>query len=235
MKLSDLRGIQNKSTATVISVENPYEDYYVVALQTEPGFTWEPGRHGFFSLPGKKLKGRKSRAFSFASIPSEGKLLVGTRTGKAASSFKAAFLSMNPGEKVQLRGPMGGFLVQDTSSPMVFIASGVGITPFRALLKALQSDARRPIELVYASRHYYLFGEEIDQIAEANDQITVHKTHEVADTKAKIEQLARKYGNQAFYYISGAPAMIQSTMKDLKALGVKKDRMISDEFLGYKS
>lgn len=235
MKLSDLRGIQNKSTATIISVDNPYGDYYVVAMQTEPGFTWEAGKHGFFSLPGKKIKGRKSRAFSFASIPSEGRLLVGTRTGEKASSFKAAFLSMKPGDKVQLRGPMGGFLVQDTSSPMIFIASGVGITPFRALFEALRNDVKRPIELVYASRQYYLFGDEIDQIAEANDQMTVYKTHEIADTKAKIEQLAKKYGSEAYYYISGAPAMIQSTMKDLKALGVKKDRMISDEFLGYKS
>lgn len=234
MKLSDLRGIQNKSTATIISIENPHEDYYTVSFQPEPGFTWEAGRHGFFSLPGKKIKGRKSRAFSFASIPSEGRLLVGTRTGKVTSSFKAALLSMKPGEKVQLRGPMGGFIVQDTYSPMVFIASGVGITPFRALIKSLQRDVSRPIELVYASRQYYLFGDEIDKIAEANDQMTVYKTHEITDTKAKIEQLAKKYGNQAFYYISGAPAMIKSTMKDLKALGVKKDRMISDEFMGYK-
>lgn len=234
MKLSDLRGVQNKSTATIISVENPNEDYYTVALQPEPGFTWEAGKHGLFSLPGKKIKGRKARPLSIASIPSEGKLLVGTRTGKAVSSFKAAFLSMKPGEKVQLRGPMGGFLIQDTSSPMVFIASGVGITPFRALIKALQSDVRRPIELVYASRQYYLFGDEIEKIAETNDQMTVYKTHKVADTKAKIEQLAKKYGNLAYYYLSGAPAMIQSTKKDLKTLGVKKDRVISDEFFGYQ-
>ena len=233
MKLSDLRGIQNKSTATIISIENPFDDYYTIALETEPGFSWEAGKHGILTLPEKKIEGKKFRGFSFASIPSEGKLILGTRTGKAKSSYKAALLSMNAGEKVQLRGPMGGFVIQDQTSPMVLIASGVGITPYRALLKALEHDISRPIELVYASRQYYLFGDEIQIIADANSKIKIHKTHDTAETKAKIESLVKKYSNTAYYYISGAPSMIQSTKKDIKAQGVRAKRIISDEFLGY--
>ncbi len=233
MKLSDLKGIHNKSTATILSIENTHEDYYTIALQTEPGFTWEAGKHGLFTLPEKKVDGRKFRGFSFASIPSEGKLILGTRTGKQMSSYKAALLSMKPGERVRLRGPMGGFVVKDQTSPMVFIAGGVGITPFRSLLKALEHDTSRPIELVYASRSFYLFGEEIQKIADANEQMSVSLTRDSAETKERVHELAKKYGNQAYYYISGAPSMIRSTMKDLKALGVKAKRMISDEFLGY--
>lgn len=235
MKLSYLKGFRHSSLATIRNIQNPSADYFTLELDTAPGFTWKPGQHGVVFLPGrdKALKGRKFRGFSFASIMSEGKLLLGTRTGKSISDYKQILLSLKPGDQVQLRGPMGDFVIKDAVSPVVFFASGVGITPFRALLKSLEHDTKRPIEMVYASSQYYLFGDDIQAIVDQNDQMHLYKTAHVEDTNAKLSELAERYQNNAYYYISGAPSVIKSVTKNLKQKGIKGKRIISDEFLGY--
>ena len=68
MKLKDFKGIFNKSTFSVISVENKNGDYYQIDMKPEEGTFWNPGDHGIFTIPNKKFKGKKYRAFSVASV-----------------------------------------------------------------------------------------------------------------------------------------------------------------------
>ena len=233
MKISDFKGLFKKSEATIELIENPFEDYYIIKLKTALGFTWNPGEHGIYKLPGKNIEGRKWRAFSIASIPEEGFMLLGIRTGKTTSNFKRELISMKKGDKVKITGPFGWFKLQDETSPLVLFASGVGVTPIRALLKSLEKNTNRAIEVVYASNNYYLFGEEIEAIAKKNPKIILHKTVTVDETKQKIEELATQYANSAYYYNSGSPSVLKSIKLQLKGKGIKGKRIIDDSFLGY--
>ena len=78
MILSDITGVFRKSVATVDSVENPFEDYYLIRLIPAPGVSWTPGEHGIFRLPLRDIKAWNWRPFSVASIPEEGVVLTGT-------------------------------------------------------------------------------------------------------------------------------------------------------------
>lgn len=233
MKLSDFKGLFKKATLTIESVENPYGDYYEVKMKAEPGLSWTPGEHGIFKLPGRKIDGKKWRAFSVASVPEEGVMTIGTRSGKEISSFKKEMISMKKGDKVAVTGPFGWFKVQDSMSPIVMIAGGVGITPIRALLKQLEKDSTRSIELVYASSDYYLFDEEIEAIAAGNEQITLQKTSENQETGSAVSALATQHKGNAYYYISGSQPFIGAIKKQITAKGVKGNRIISDPFMGY--
>ncbi len=233
MKLSDFKGLFKKATLTIESVKNPHGDYYEVKMKPEPGLTWNPGEHGIFKLPGRQVDGKKWRAFSVASVPEEGVMVIGTRTGKKISGFKKELISMKKGDKVAVTGPFGWFKVQDSISPMVMIAGGVGITPIRALLKQLEKDSARPVELVYASSDYYLFGDEIEAIAAGNDQIILHKTSGNAETGSAVTELASKHKGKAYYYISGSQPFIGAIKKQIKDKGIKGSRIISDPFMGY--
>jgi ferredoxin-NADP reductase len=232
MKLSDLKGLLNKSTLSAISVENPYEDYYQIKLSSEQK-NWTPGEHAIFTMPGKEIKGKKFRAFSVASSPEEGFIMIGTRTGASISSYKQALTQLKPGDKVKMIGPFGWFKLQDEASPIVLIASGVGITPIRALLKQIETDKKREVTVIYSSKDYYLFGDEIEAISEKNDQINLIKTHSRQETQDSISHAVSKYKNEAFYFVSGAVPVIKSIKRNIKAEGISKQRIISDPFFGY--
>lgn len=225
--------MMKRTEAKIISIENPAEDYYVVKLETEPGFSWTAGEHAMFSLPAKNVEGVDYRIFSMASIPKEGFLLLGTRTKSQISSFKKELLSMQQGEKVTITGPFGEFRIKDNVSPIVMVASGVGVTPIRSLLKYLENDTRRPVEIVYASGSYYLFGEEIERIVQNNSCMMLYKTVTAQETQEKLAQLADKYESDAYYYISGAPAVLSSIRELLNLRGIKDERIIDDALMGY--
>lgn len=233
MKLSDFKGLFKKSYMEVISVENPHSDYYLVKLKPSKDLKWEAGEHASFSLPNRKVEDKKWRAFSIASVDSEGYVLLGTRTGKEVSSFKKNLIDMKAGEKVGVRGPFGWFKIADKKSHVVMIASGVGVTPIRALAKQLENDTSRDIHVVFTSSDYYLFGEELEAMATSNPLIKLYKTKGREATQKQIKELAEQYSNDAYYYISGSMPVIKSTKELLKTQGIKANRVLNDPFLGY--
>lgn len=234
MDFKDVKGMVKQRELPIESIENPYGDYYIVKIKNDAGLTWVPGEHGIYTLPNKSIEGRKYRLFSVASIPEEGFLLIGTRTGKDISSFKKNLVNMQPGEKITIRGPFGWMKVKDETSPIVMFASGVGITPFRALLKQLEFDTKRPIEVVYSSSGYYLFGEEIENITQNNSMIHLHKMTSREETTAKLDELAAEYGDAAYYFNSGSPSVLKSVKKRYREKGISKKRIVSDTFFGAK-
>lgn len=233
MKLRDFKGVFNKSTATVISVENVSADYWVIKIKPADGVNWRPGEHGIFTLPGKDVNGKKWRAFSVASIPEEGYMMIGTKTGQKPSSFKKVLTSLKSGESVNVRGPFGWFTLKDETSPVVLAAGGVGITPIRALLKELEKGNKREVSLVHASSDHHLFRDETEKLAEQDGNISVHYPRTTDETRTTLAEIAGIHGNNAYYYVSGSFGMMKSIKKTLKAGKIKGSRFIHDPFIGY--
>lgn len=228
-----LKGMTQKTEATVVSIENPHGDYYIIALKPSDGFSWNAGEHVMLRLPNHEgIKG-EYRIFSIASITQEGILLFGTRTGKEISAFKKVLLSLNSGDSVSVQGAFGWFRIRDEQSPIVMFAGGVGITPVRALVKKLAKDTRRPIHIVYSSSDYYLFGDEIEAIVEKNPSMSLYLVSSREEAEERLRTLVSEYGNKAYYYISASPSVINSVAKLLKSKGVSGNRMIDDTMKGY--
>ncbi len=202
-------------------------------LKIDDNLTWEAGEHGIFKLPGKAVNGKKWRAFSVASVTSEGYMLISTRIGAQASSFKEELINMKPGEKVSVRGPFGWFKEQDKTSSLVMMAAGVGITPIRALLMSLKDEKKRAIHVVYVSSDYHLFGEDLDEIVEKNNNIKVYKLSDRQEASDKLRAIAKENGNNALYYLSGSMNVIKSSKDLLKKKNIQGKRVLSDFFLGY--
>ncbi|NLA53674.1 MAG: FAD-dependent oxidoreductase [Clostridiales bacterium] len=233
MKLSDFKGLFHRSALTVLTIDNPYGDYHRSTLKPDKNTIWISGDHGIFTLPLRKVSGKPWRAFSIASTPQEEMLIIGTRAGEETSSFKKELLCMKEGERVNVIGPFGWFKVREQTSPIVLIAGGVGITPVRALLKELENDTDRNIHLIYQSSDYYLFGDELIEIAAANPKISLLMTRAKKETEEAILSLIRPYNTKAYYYVSGPIPFIKSIKKYIKLKGVGGQRIISDPFYGY--
>lgn len=232
MKLSDIKGIFRKTNLEFFSAENVHEDHWVVKLKVENEMQWIPGEHGIFTLPGKKFKGRKWRVFSIASSPEEGVVIIGTRTGENISGFKKTLFSLKTGDKVKLRGPFGWYKLNKDIKQIVMAATGVGITPDRAIAMELKKHPMINAELVHSGK-YHLFKEDFIKLSEEIKNLKLHHTDNRDDTANTLNRLATKYGNNAYYYVSGSIKSILSMKKILKRAGVKGSKIIHDPFLGY--
>lgn len=140
---------------------------------------------------------------------------------------------MKKGDEVSVMGPFGWFKIRDSFTPIIMIAGGVGITPIRALLKKLEADNSRPIELIYSSSDYFLFEDEIKNIANNNPNINFKKNTSKNETTKTLESLIEKYNSNGFYYISGSRKFIDSYKKLIKSKDIKSNRIIIDPFIGY--
>ena len=93
-----------------------------------------------------------ARSFSIASAPYEAELMIATRMRDTA--FKRVLKSMPAGGRVGLRGPMGNFTLDGADArPAVFLAGGIGITPFVSMSRQPAHDRlARDIWLFYSNR-----------------------------------------------------------------------------------
>lgn len=231
MKLSDLSGIWKKSTIQLIGKENPVDDKFIFTFAIPTGLTWRPGEHGIFRL--KKIEGKKWRAFSITTTPQEGVLQIATRISDNPSPFKARLRELESGDSLQMRGPFGWFTVQDEDSPILCIANGIGITPIRALLVSLKEYKSREVHVIYAAKENHLFQEDLEAVCEENPKISISFVHDREAVATEIMVHAKKYGNNAYYYLSGSFQANKSNRMLLKEQGIRGFRMIQDPFLGY--
>ena len=233
MKLRYLKGIFTTHYLKFISAENVFGDYFVIKLQTPYPMKWESGQHGAFTLPGSKVKGKPFRAFSVASVPSENMILIGTRTGASISGFKQTLTHMQEGDIVRIRGPLGWFVIRDNTSPIVLLATGVGITPVRSILYSLKDDTERPVHLIHSSSDFHLFSDELKELEKNNTKMELGFVSNREEFNLAVTSVVSIYGESAFYYISGALDVVRSIKKSLRGLGIRRNRIVSESFLGY--
>lgn len=106
--------------------------------------------------------------FSIASAPSESALSLDLGL-KVAGGFTQAASKLMPGDSVGLQGPFGIFtLKDDEEEPLIFFAGGIGITPFRSMVRELwRRGSRRSVVLFYSNREVeeVAYWEEFERMA----------------------------------------------------------------------
>ncbi len=179
-------------------------------------------------------RGQK-RWFTISSSPDEEHLAITTkRTSSNGSTFKDTLWRLKPGSPVDLAQPMGDFVLpKDRAIPLVFVAGGIGITPYRSMLKWLEyTKEERDIELLWA------ISEPKDAIFMdlLNRSVVVIKQYEKSEGKrleiAEILSRAHSHKNTRIY-ISGPEPMVETLTVGLEKAGVAKNALVSDYFPGY--
>ena len=115
------------------------------------GFRYLPNQFVFLELPGVQDPRGPRRPFSLSSSPTETESISIT-SKMTGSPFKEQLASLEVGDVGIVRGPLGDFLL-DPTRPALMIAGGVGITPFRGMIRyAADSDLPNPIVLLYSNK-----------------------------------------------------------------------------------
>ena len=121
---------------------------------------------------------REIRAFSIASSPHEETLMVATRIRDTA--FKRVLSAMPLGSVVKIEGPSGDLtLHNNVKRTAVFLAGGIGITPFRSIVcRAAKEKLPHRIFLFYSNRRPEdaPFLDELQALQEENPNYTLIAT-----------------------------------------------------------
>ena len=208
--------------------------------------SYEAGQYVEMTLPHKKddLRGVR-RSFSMTSAPGEKTLRLGVKFYEPSSSFKKALKSLEAGSTVQLTGINGDFtLPKDSSTPLLFIAGGIGITPFMSHLQHLKRiHEQRDIILLYAvsdiSEIAYKdilieTGVKVVVVTKESKGFVLPAGWSLAKEPYVTKEVIEKYVPhviERMVYISGPPLMIDGAKRFLKQLKVKHIK--TDYFIGY--
>lgn len=192
-------------------------------VPTKP-LAFAAGQHGIVRIAG--VKGR--RTFSLASAPEDPEVVIATRL-QSRSDFKLALAALKPGDPVTLNGPILNFTLRDTPDDVVLLAQGIGITPFRSILRHIAAAGiHKRTHLVQVSgTDTPPFRSETEQLATTSLYLDNRDAHTVA-----VKQLVTDKPG-ATYFVSGAVSYVKDTVKELTRLGVGRRRIRQDTFFGY--
>jgi len=210
------------------------------------GFEFRSGQ--FIELELSKLtqNGPGSHSFSLVSAPFEAELVVATRMRDSA--YKRALGALVEGAAVKINGPFGDFTLEDTGRPAVFIAGGVGITPFVSMLRqAARERSAQRLYLAYSNRRPEdaAFLDELQALAQQNRNFRLLATMTDMSKSAlgwsgeagyvDADKLKRLAGDLAapLYYVVGPPAMVEAMQSMLTGAGVADEQVRTEEFYGY--
>lgn len=187
------------------------------------------------------------RYFTLASSPTEPNVQLGVRFYPKGSSFKRMMRSMSPQEQIIAGQIAGDFtLPRDPKQKLVLIAGGIGITPYRSMLKyLLDTQQRRDIALLYSAK---TVNELVytDVLNEAQTRLgakvvyTLTDLHTIPNTwngwrgriDARMIQEAVPDYRSRLFYLSGPPEMVSACERVLQQLGVKSSQIKRDFFPG---
>lgn len=218
---------------------------FVFAANKQLAFA--PGQYLEWTLPHDKPDSRGNRRyFTIASSPTEPEIHMGVKFYPEASSFKVALGSLNPGDAIVASQLAGDFtLPKNQHKKLVLIAGGIGVTPFRSMVKyLLDKNQRRDVVLLYSNRT----GKDIaykDLFDEAANRLGLKVVYTLTDTKpvnwtgrtgfineTMIRQEVPDFRERIFY-ISGPQAMVTAFDHMLSNLGVPESHIKKDYFPGF--
>jgi ferredoxin-NADP reductase len=214
-----------------------------------PAFQHEAGHSLLLTLvdPPETDGEGNARTFTIASAPHEPELMIATRMRDTA--FKRVLKAAPIGTMLRIDGPSGEMVLHDdTARPAVFLAGGIGITPFLSMARhaAHQRLAHR-LYLFYSNRR----PEDAAFLTELQDTEGLNPNYRLIATMVEPEKSGRPwFGETGFirremlerhlhdisapvYYFAGPPAMTMAMQKLLEDIGIAEEAMRYEEFYGY--
>lgn len=217
----------------VVEVNNIHET--VVELVLKPiavPMKYEAGQFAYLSLRSDAVDA-EPHPFSFTTADNGPYIRFAV---KALGDYSESIKGVQKGDRAFLEGPYGNFSYKNSKNKnQVWIAGGVGVTPFLSMARSLSASSNYRISLFYAA-------EALDDAVFLRELLRIKKTiPEVLDLTVvnrntsgfvSIELLARELLDlpDYDYFICGPPAMTKIIKEGLLDEGVFSSQIHSEEF-----
>jgi len=224
----------------VTKVKYETHDVFSTYLSRD-NFDYKPGQYVILEIDVEDLEGN-TRPLSIASSPTEGFILLSTKIRD--TPFKQKLIALKPGDKVKVKGPMGMFTLKEDAKEIVFLGGGIGITPFRDMIKyAADRKLAIKLTLLYSNKTAadIVYKDEWEAFQKQNPNLKV--VHTITDDaswhgrKGRInEAMIKEFCsdvNTAIFYICGPPGMVTGLYELLKTMNIPQSNIKIEKFAGY--
>jgi len=210
-------------------------------------FTWRAGQNLVMTIPGLSDPRGPTRPFTISSSPTEGGVVAVT-TLVRESPFKQHLARLAPGDTVENEAIEGEFVLEP-GRPAVMIAGGIGVTPFRSMLRfAVDTHLDKPLVLVYSAKtpEDIVFRTELDELSQSGSAVrilyTITRPQEAREPwtgrtgriDAALLREALRGVRHPLVYIAGPPGFVQENRRLLgEEIHVSPMDIRTDEFDGY--
>ena len=242
--------VPQKYTTSFIRKEQLSKDAYIFYFDRRAvEFSFIPGQYIRLFLPITPTDGRgNGRFFSIITSPeNSNEFAICTRI--IQSEFKKALATLTPQSQVSFTGPYGRFVLEETNvSPRVFLAGGIGITPFHSmLLYAAEKNLAIPLTLFvsFSTAEEVIFYNELKVLEKKNSHINIVYTISHPDalpanwqgeTGRISKEMITKYikdVTKPIYFLAGPPPMVDAMGEIVGSFGLSSEQIKKENFTGY--
>ncbi len=224
----------------LISREMVAESTLALTIERPADFEFSAGQHTLVSIPGANADNLKE--FTIASAPSDPDIVLATRVRN--SKFKDALYALKAGDAITLRSA-SGTLWTESHAPQVWLSGGIGITPFRSILRELmQKNAQLNVTHIHSdrSRASVSFLAEFESCAIEHDGYrfipTLTREKTVGGQGGRItRELIASHAPQfvkSDFFVVGTESFVSSMRAQILSLGVSASQIRTERFEGYK-
>lgn len=215
-------------------------------FEPERTFSYLPGQYMEWTLAGVPYDSRGNRrTFTLASSPTESTVQIGLKFYEPSSAFKTKIAAMKPGDAVYAGQIAGNFTLRGNEhKKLAFVAGGIGVTPFRSMVKYLvDTKTKADVVLVYAVADPNEFA--YDDVWEQAEPLGIKTVKVITNPQLKsagiltasldeklLADVIPDYAERLFY-VSGPNVMVNATKRNLRHLGVARTHIKTDYFAGY--
>jgi len=219
---------------SVEAVKHPNQSTTEVTLRakTDSIPTHRAGQFLFVRFTSNKTL-NESHPFTISSAPHEDVLRV---TVKASGDFThALFSNLQAGMDAVVEGAYGLFDYKTGGQKQIWIAGGIGLTPFLSFIRDMNGSLQQDIDFYYTVRHAEeaLFLDEIEAAAKKNPRLKAHVRFSSRDGSLNVDDIVKNAGGsvQAHHiYMCGPLPMVQAFEKKFLALDVPAENIHFEEF-----
>lgn len=225
------------------------QNQYDYVFATDKRFSFIPGQYMEWTLGHAHPDDRGNRRyFTLSSSPTEQTVRVGIRFNDPPSSFKKMLRGMGTGDQIIAGYRSGDFILpRDPAQKLVFIAGGIGITPYRSIIKyLLDSNQQRDIVLMYSNKtapeicYRDIFDEAQKHLGMKTLYALTDRQHVPAGWSGHVGRIDGSViaaeipdYKERLFYVSGPNALVDGFRKVLAGMGIHKNRIKTDFFPGF--
>jgi ferredoxin-NADP reductase len=210
------------------------QDIFEFVFTPEKEINWISGQFLQYYIDCKDDTRGSDRFFTITSSPLEKDILLTTRFSIPGSMFKQKLKDLKIGESISAEGPWGKFVLDNDyeSKKLFFIAGGIGITPFRSIIKdfLLKKENNVDITLLYYNKtDKFIYRDEFD-----NSFVKTY--YQVGSMSMNSLKDNIVISTNSLYYVSGPEGFVKNTEDILiNQLNIPKTLIKTDFFPGYTS